>query len=209
MQALTREISNNNWTLILLILGLIILVALKKLKPSRLIGYTLAFFTKGFIAKRAEGKPIVFSTFHILLFCFCALNLSLFLYALNLHFKNDVTFIILFGLVFIYLFIRYALDYFLSKLFAVFSFTKYFIFTKFGYLYTLTILLFPILIFYFFTLKNIYFLIGSFFILFLIRFTLIIYNNKKLIISNLFYFFLYLCALEIAPLLILYKLLNK
>ena len=44
-----------------------------------------------------------------------------------------------------------------------------------------------------------------FIILVFMRYGLLIMNNKKLIISNLFYFILYLCALEIVPLIILSK----
>ena len=44
-----------------------------------------------------------------------------------------------------------------------------------------------------------------FIVLVFIRYGLLIMNNKKLIISNLFYFILYLCALEIVPLIILSK----
>jgi len=34
-------------------------------------------------------------------------------------------------------------------------------------------------------------------------------NHQKLILNNLFYFILYLCALEIGPYLILYKIIAK
>lgn len=44
-----------------------------------------------------------------------------------------------------------------------------------------------------------------FVILAFMRYGLLIMNNKKLIISNLFYFILYLCTLEIVPLIIISK----
>jgi hypothetical protein len=45
-----------------------------------------------------------------------------------------------------------------------------------------------------------------FVILLVLRYSLVLVNNKKLITNNLFYFMLYLCALEIAPLAIILKL---
>jgi len=44
-----------------------------------------------------------------------------------------------------------------------------------------------------------------FVVLVAMRYALLIINNKKLILSNLFYFILYLCTLEIVPLLIISK----
>ena len=45
-----------------------------------------------------------------------------------------------------------------------------------------------------------------FLFLLIIRYSLLLINNKKLIFNNLFYFILYLCALEIVPLVIILKL---
>ena len=46
-----------------------------------------------------------------------------------------------------------------------------------------------------------------FFIIMLVfRYVLLLINNKKLILNNLFYFILYICTLEIAPLILILKL---
>ena len=55
----------------------------------------------------------------------------------------------------------------------------------------------------FFILINLLFSI--FVILFIFRAFLIIKKKKKIVIRKLFYFILYFCTLEIAPLLIVYK----
>lgn len=44
-----------------------------------------------------------------------------------------------------------------------------------------------------------------FILLLFMRYSLLIMNNKKLIINNLFYFILYLCALELVPLVMISK----
>ena len=53
---------------------------------------------------------------------------------------------------------------------------------------------------------NILFLISI--ALLVVRYGLLLANNKNLIFNNIFYFILYLCALEIAPFVIIFKLTN-
>ena len=211
MQAIPRELTQNNWITMLFLVGFILLFFMKLYKPSRLLGYSISFFTRGFMEKRAEEKPAIFSTFHFLIYSFTVLTFSLFVYTLipEIQTKNNVisySYLILYLL--IYMVFRSLTDYLLSKLFNLSDYVRYFIFTKNGYLYTLSIWLFPILIIYNYGYKNNYFLWGSFLILLAIRFGLVFYNNKKLIIKHLFYFILYLCALEIAPLFIILKILK-
>lgn len=211
MQAIPRELTQNNWITMLFLLGFILLFFMKLYKPSRLLGYSISFFTRGFIEKRAEEKPAIFSTFHVLIYSFCVLTLSLFIHTLipetqTINIFTSYVYLIIYTLT--YMIIRSLLDYSLSKLLNLSDYIRYFIFTKMGYLYTLSIWLFPILIIYNYGYKNNYFLWGSFLILLAIRFVLVFYNNKKLIIKHLFYFILYLCALEIAPLFIILKILK-
>ncbi|WP_418361247.1 DUF4271 domain-containing protein [Tenacibaculum todarodis] len=195
----------------LFLIGFILLFFMKLYKPSRFLGYSISFFTRGFIEKRAEEKPAIFSTFHVLIYSFCVLTLSLFIHTLIPETQtqnNLISYIYLISFTFIYMIIRSLLDYSFSKLLNLSDYIRYFIFTKVGYLYTLSIWLFPILIIYNYGYKNNNFLWGSFLILLGIRFGLVFYNNKKLIIKHLFYFILYLCALEIAPLFIILKILK-
>lgn len=193
------------------LLGFVLLFFMKNFQSSRLLGYSISFFTKGFFEKRAEEKPAFFSTFHVLLFFFSVLILTLFLYAVlpnKQTFNNFNSFLILALFIFTYLSIRYIIDYSFSILLGISEYVRYFIFTKSGYLYSLSIWLFPVLIIYFYGFKNSYFLWVCFIFLIILRFVLVLHNNKKLIIKHLFYFILYLCALEIAPLFILIKILK-
>jgi hypothetical protein len=62
------------------------------------------------------------------------------------------------------------------------------------------------IILFFYTGLKVQFLAYFVIILFLIRIVFHLINNKKLILSKLFYFILYFCAFEIAPLFVLFKL---
>ncbi|MEN8766771.1 MAG: DUF4271 domain-containing protein [Polaribacter sp.] len=65
---------------------------------------------------------------------------------------------------------------------------------------------FPALIlFHFTTIPKKMFLV-FFMLLFILKVVLLFVNNKNLILSKLFYIILYICAFEIAPLFLLFKL---
>jgi hypothetical protein len=72
-------------------------------------------------------------------------------------------------------------------------------------LYSISIGLLFLNIIYFYSFQNKYLLITSVGLLFLVRFLMILMINKNLIIKELFYFILYLCAFELAPLFVLFR----
>lgn len=208
MQAVERIINYDYWISIFFVIAFMLLAILKLLKPNGLYGYIVAFFTPGFFHKQAEKNTSFFSSFQLLLFGFTSLILSLFFFEIAPTYlinKNLKTLSYIFGITTVYLLLRFLLDTFMVSVLGLKGFLNYFLYSKFGYLKTLSIWLFPILIFNQYTFKSTSFLIIIFLILIGFRFLLIIYNNKRLVVNKLFYFILYLCALEIAPLLILYK----
>ena len=83
-------------------------------------------------------------------------------------------------------------------------------FEKINYLNTVILWILPFLIFSNYTenYKELFLNITAVLVLafLVLRYLLLILNNKKLILSGFFYFILYLCALEIAPLIIFLKL---
>jgi len=214
MQALEREMISNDWVIAILLIAFILIFVLKIVNSSRLFGYTFSFFIKGFIEKRVEENPSPISIFHLVIVLFSSIITSLFFLIIISSFSfikiNGFTsFWQLFIVVSLYIIIKFLFDFLLSKLFRISASVRYFLFSKYGYFYTLCIWLFPAIILYVFSYKNNYLLLGYFLLILIIRFVFIISNNKNLILSKLFYFILYLCALEIAPLFILYKLMIK
>lgn len=209
MHAINRDFFSNDWVTLLVILCCILLSFMKLFNAKLLKGYTTAFFTSGFITKRTEdSNKNSFSVFHLLLFIFCTITLSLticYLYHESLHYKLT-NFLLVMLLLSGYFIIRIIIDFLLIRIFNIESITQYFFYTKTGYFYTLCIWLFPVLIICVYYFKNALILYTWLIILFLIYIGLTAFNNKKLILNQLFYFILYLCTLEIAPLLILFKL---
>ena len=109
-----------------------------------------------------------------------------------------------------YFSLRYFVGYLLGNLFELEEGQSYFTFLKVSNLALVSVLIFPLLI-----LTN--YSVG-FFHKFLITFGIVaslaialfryfvLIKNEKLSFNNLFYLFLYLCALELSPFIVLYKL---
>ncbi len=207
MEVIERQIIHQNWITVVFMLCFVLLALLKLYSSSYLSQYLKVFFLRGFIKKRIEELPSLLSTFDIVLYIF---STFIFSFTLGIVLFRDrlslAIYIAMFFFVSLYGILRNLIDKFLEILIVQDKTTIYFRFTKIIYLETIALCLYPILIFYQYGFKNIY-IIYSFTVgLLTLRALLIGLNNKRFICKNLFYFILYLCTLEIAPLLILYKL---
>ncbi|WP_347173200.1 DUF4271 domain-containing protein [Polaribacter uvawellassae] len=210
MQAIERIDFSNNWLTLVFILGLLLLVVLKTLNQQKLFEYSRAFFLKGFIEKKVEERASFFNGFNIILFLFSVLVYAL-LFTLSTVFffpeteLNIQLYLKITAFVFSYFTVFIALDFSLCHLLEIRTELAHLIAAKWGYSYNIALFLFPILIFTTYSFLTVYALLTVFVILFTLSIVLTFINNKNLIINKLFYFILYLCALEIAPLLIIYK----
>lgn len=208
LQAIERLISENNWITLVIIFAIVLLAMMKSLKPNKLQGYTLAPFTPGFLKKKIEDNTSFYSPFYLLLFFFSTIVISLFLFLVMVSSTNEhsfLSYLVLLTFTAFYFIVKYFLDFIISNILGLKSVTKYFIYIKLGYLNSLILWLFPALVIYLYSFNNRTFLLTLFGILFVFRGFLIIKNNKKIVIRKFFYFILYFCTLEIAPLLIVYK----
>ena len=208
MDVIKRDFFSDDLITLILIFALILIFFIKLFKPQQLLGYSIAFFTQGFIEKRAEENTTILSPFHGLLFTFTMLIVSLTFYVLiGHHFEGSNTFV--FGLFFLatssYFIIKFIMSYLLVNLFNLREDIGYFFYAKNGYLYSICLWLYPVLILNQYWLKNPVFLLIVISLLLIFRLFLILSNNKFIIFTQFFYFILYFCTLELAPLLILYK----
>jgi hypothetical protein len=207
---------NNDWITGLFLVILVLLTGLRYFYPERIIHSASHFFTKNYISINFnKDKNKVFNLFQSTFFLIQLIVLSLLIYFASFQFRFNIIFFeqhpflsMLFGLC-VYFLTRYLLGYFLS---VVFNLKKEFyrlVYAKMSYFHTIILWLIPLLIMHNYVenfkeiILNI--ILIFFFSLLLFRYSLLLYRNKKLIFSDLFYFILYLCALEIAPLIIIIK----
>lgn len=213
MQVLDRVTVNDNWITGTFIFLLLLLFILKRMNPIKLNELSKAFFLKGFIEREVEDKSWVFSLFWVFLFLFSSLVLSVSVVLVIKDFSPDQLLNFLFLLqifmgIVSYFAIAALLDFLLMTLFKINIDLRYFIKSKSIYYYNSALFLLPVAILTNYSLPNSYALLFAFGALFLTSIILIIINNKNLILNKLFYFILYLCALKIVPLLIIYKIIS-
>ena len=208
MEALHRSVLSNNWITLIFVFSILLLFLLKLFTTTKLKGYTAALFNKGFVEIEAEESYFSFSFFHLgfSLFTFLMLSITIFLTV-----KQDSVFLFEDYLLYTFYLFSYVILRFLAvfTLFSVFQFTSklsFFMTSKRAYLYSISIALLFLNVFYFYAFQNQYLLFTGLTVLFSLRFSLIVINNKNLIIRELFYFILYLCAFELAPLFVLFRL---
>ncbi|WP_456376484.1 DUF4271 domain-containing protein [Lutibacter sp.] len=209
--------SNSDWITLVLVFIFSVLTLLKVVFKDRLAQVTTVFISKKyFLTYYNKGKSTIFNGFQVSLFTVQLLVISLLLYLVNSHFHfqqiplDFKSYLHIFFLVGFYFSIHYLIGLLLAFLFNFKDVYSVFVYQKLNYFNNLILWLLPFLILtiyisaYQYLLLNI--TIYLFIILALLRYSLILKNNKKLIFNNLFYFILYLCTLEIAPLIIILKL---
>ena len=208
---------NSDWIVLVFLTILLVLTIAKVFFNDRLLHVSTLFMSKKyFLMYFNRDKNNILNLFQILLFVVQLLVLSMFIYHSNIYFQLKMDFFGLNKFLFIvagvgfYLGMRYITGLFLAHIFDLKNGHNKFVFEKVNYFNNLILWLLPFLILYVFTtdFKAIFFLItfSLFVLLILIRYALILSNNKKLVFSYIFYFILYICALEIAPLIIIFKL---
>ena len=212
MEAVQRDVLSNNWIVLIFIFSIGILFFLKIFNTDKLKGYATSIFNKGFIEIEAEENYFRFSFFHVGFSFFFLLMLTVSIYlTMHQNFQKEaflfLDYLQVSKYVLLCLTVRYVVDFLLIILFEIRdSLVTYFFFSRRSYSYSISLGLLILNIFYFYTFNSYYFLIFGIIALFSIRYLLILYYNKNLIIKELFYFILYLCAFELAPLFVLFRL---
>jgi len=211
VQALEKIVINTNWISIILVFLFAIIAVLKIIDGDKLKGYVFALFNKGFIEDEVEENTSFFSSFYSLLFIFSSVVLALVTSLLvaetdkNTSFSVSSFFLIL-GIIWSYFTIKSLLEIGVIRLFFIKKEVRFYVVSKFGYLYSISFFLIIFLVLFRFGPLNFSFFIAATLGLFFLKFVFQVVNNKNLVFGKLFYFILYLCAFEIAPLLIMFKL---
>lgn len=208
---------NNDWISVVIIVVVFILALVKLLFNDRLLHTNALFLQKKYLQiYYGRDKNIVFNLFQTLLFVVKFLILSLVVFQINTYFKLNKFLFDFNGFLYIaagvvaFFSVRLGLELFLARILNVEKLMKRVIYDKVNYFNNLVLWLLPFLILYTYApnFKEVYFNILFFLagLLFVIRYWLVVVNNKNLIFNNMFYFILYFCALEISPFVIVLKL---
>ena len=208
-----RDSASNELFTILLVLGLIIIAAAKLLAPKRFNDFVFVIGNYRYL-KIYSREQKFFDKFDALLFINLILSASVFCFIIYQFVTNSRTLSgnLMFKLTFgigLFVLIKVLIERLIGSLFEIDKLVDAYLFQKISYKNYLGLLLLPINTLFIFSitplLSTFYVAIGLLLVVNIIGLVTSFKIYLSIIKNNLFYFILYLCALEIAPYIILYK----
>ena len=214
-EGIERIILSKDWITILFLLVLTFIAVIKYNFSERFAKLFSLTFSDKYYTEYIKTNPLILNKFHLLFFFVIIFNISLFIYfsfqVINppFFFNNFYNYAQIFTVVILYIILRSVIGFILGEIFELHDHQKQLTFLKISNLSLLSLFLFPVLILLNYSVgyyHNTVIIISIFLVAFL--FLLHYYNllkKDKLNFNSLFYLFLYLCALEIAPLIVIYR----
>lgn len=208
-----RNIVSNELPSLLLVFGLIIIATAKLTSPSRFEHFLVVLVNDKYLKIYSRDRKIL-NLFDSLLFINLIMMLSLFGVIMYQHINNtgslSITYLSKWAVYLMaFIIIKMMIESLVAKIFDIDKLINAYLFQKISYKNYLGILLLPINALLIYTFNPVRPFFSVFICLILIINLLSLFNlfktHQSLIKKNFFYFILYICALEIAPLVVLYK----
>jgi len=217
LEALERYSISNDLLTVIIILVLLLLVIAKNLFQHRFEDFISLFSSGKYMLIKSKEHKAVYG-FNILMLIVHILSVSLFIFVLYRIFVSPViedTAILLLRIVTAYGFfvlLKVTVEKIIANIFDIDEIAEHYLFQKHTYRNFISLLLLPVTIFLIYSPAPKRGIIYGVVILLLIALVFVLFKifkkNQGLISRNWFYFILYLCALEITPYVILYKLIT-
>ena len=212
-----REVISNEWLTILFVVSLILITTVKYIHSVRFHDFLLLLFNSNYI-KIYNNERRLIDNFNLLLIINYIISVSIFIiitynYLISTLNFNLTIFVKIAVGVLLFIVLKAFIEKLIGWIFDITPIINNYIIDKINYRNYIGLILVPVnivLVFSFNPTKQILkIFIITLAILCLLGFVNFVKTNLKLIFRNLFYFILYLCALEIGPYIILYKLYNN
>ncbi len=212
-----RIVENTDWATALFVVSFGLIVLTRNLFENRFHDFIRLIISDKYLKIYKESSHLM-SGFNVFLFTTNLISLSFFIQIIFHHLgygtKTDwILFVQIFTFLTVFILSKFLVEKIIATTFGIEEVIEEFNLQKVSFRTYLGVLLLPVTIILFYNdLVSNYLLYALIVILLIINlltylFSLKIYQN--LIISKLFYFILYLCALEIAPYYFLYYLITK
>jgi hypothetical protein len=211
-----RIVFSPDWLTIVFLVILLLIAIIKNNFSEQLSSLFSLLYSDKYYSDFGKVKPLIWNNFNILFFLiFILVSGVMIYYSLNAYVNDSFRFDLGYFLkilagVLIYLVLRYTFEVILSSLFEIFEEYKFFSFVKLSNLFLISIYLLPVLLFITYVNSSQYVIFIGAALIFLALVLLFRYikalQYDRINFSNIFYLFLYLCALEIAPIILIYKL---
>ncbi|MEO8515393.1 MAG: DUF4271 domain-containing protein [Flavobacterium sp.] len=217
-ELIPRVVENKDWVTVLFILAFVMVAITKTVFENRFSDFIKLIGNNKYLKIYKDSSNLM-SWFTILLFVVQLISLSFFvelvLYYLDyIKTKTDwIVYIQIFTFLSFFVLSKFLIEKIIATSFNIEGFTEQFNLFKVSYRTYIGLLLLPINIVLFYTdFVNTYMikcLIAILLIINAVTYLISLKNYQKLLLSKLFYFILYICALEIAPYYFMYYVITK
>lgn len=210
MQNIHRTIESLDWITFILVGCVILVTVLRVVYPKRFDDFIKLPISNNYFLTKGKFEELK-HPFSVLFFLIQVLTLSLFIFLFFLE-KREVSATIFIKITlasFIFILIKTCIEKLIGSIFDIETIINNYIFTKLSYRNFISLFLIVLNFIFYFSVEPtmlLLFIFSGFIVLLNLFILFINYKNyRSLIFSNFFYFLLYICALEISPYLILYK----
>ena len=212
MNPIERSIESLDWMTIALVLSLLILSLSKYLFQVKFLNFlVLPFNNKYIVLSNKKGR--LFHWFHIFITLFQFINLALFIFLAKKLWglassENSVqSFLVILGFIILFQLVKIVVQWFKGYAFDTTEIITDLIYEKITYFNYSSLVMFISNVILIYVLKDskivIYVALGLILSINAIGLIKLLKDHQKVIVYYLFYFILYLCALEIAPLVVI------
>lgn len=212
-----RVLENKDWATILFMASIALIVITKTSFESRFLDYSRLIISDKYLKVYKDSSHLM-SWFNIFLFIVNLISFSFFIQIVLHHYgygeKYDwVLFVRIFTLLAVFVLSKFVFEKIIATIFGIEELIEQFNLQKVSFRTYIGLLLLPVSIFlYYNDLLTDSIVLTIIIALFIINFASYLFslrNYQNLIFGKLFYFILYLCALEIAPYYFIYYLVTK
>ena len=202
-----RTVENKDWATLLFLFSLVLIALSKSLFENRFSEFTKLIVSDKYI-KVYKDSGLMMSWFTVFLFIVQIVSFSFFIHLLLTSFgyisKTDwISFIQVFTFLTVFILSKYLIEKIIGTAFDIEEFVEQFNLQKVSYRTFIGLFLLPFNCFLFYndSISHNFMMFFLFIILIinLLTYLISLKNYQNILIGNLFYFILYLCALEIAP----------
>ncbi|WP_300568303.1 DUF4271 domain-containing protein [Flavobacterium sp.] len=216
-ELIPRVVENKDWITILFIIALTMVAITKSAFENRFSDFMNLIANNKYVKIYKDSSNLM-SWFTILMFVVQLISLSFFVQLVLSYFgyttkTNWISYIQILTFLSFFVLSKFLVEKIIATSFNIESFIEQFNLFKVSYRTYIGLLLLPVNIVLFYTdFMNSYIIIGIIAILLTINavtYLISLKNYQNLLLSKLFYFILYICALEIAPYYFMYYVITK
>ncbi|SDK88450.1 protein of unknown function [Salinimicrobium catena] len=218
MEAIERHVVGQDWITLLLLLVLVVLVATKYTFPQRFNHFVMLFATDKYLLLKGKD-PKIFHPFNLLFFTVNIITVALFIFIFYNGISEDqpdrpkVLYLRIATAYATFVLLKFTIEKILANIVSADKQLNFYLFYKLSYRNFMALVLLPVCMAFIYiwepSILALYICIGILLLMNLITILSLYRKNQQFILTRWFYFILYLCALEIGPYFILYKLITK